>query len=108
MSDGSGQSTGQPPGNTHLPWHLIPPFKPGETDVNEYTRSSFGVSGKHMAPRSIGVACATSLPLVRGNSLFQGGTLGCDEAESSKHRRHQAGCEDTRRCLGTVQAGDEI
>ena len=38
MSDGSGQSTGQPPGNSHLPWHLIPPFKPGETDVNEYTR----------------------------------------------------------------------
>ena len=74
----------------------------------EWVHSSFGVSGKHMAPRSIGVACATSLPLVRGNSLFQGGTLGCDEAESSKHRRHQAGCEDTRRCLGTVQAGDEI
>jgi hypothetical protein len=38
MSDGSGQSTGQPLGNSHLPWHLIPPFKPGETDVNEYTR----------------------------------------------------------------------
>ena len=25
-------------GNSFLPWHLIPVFKPGETDVNEYTR----------------------------------------------------------------------
>ena len=32
--DGSGTSTG----SSFLPWHLIPPFKPGETDVNEYTR----------------------------------------------------------------------
>ena len=25
-------------GNSFLPWHLIPVFKPGETDINEYTR----------------------------------------------------------------------
>ena len=25
-------------GNSFLPWHLIPVFKPGDTDVNEYTR----------------------------------------------------------------------
>eukprot|EP00435_Cladocopium_sp_Y103_P026639 s2448_g6.t1 len=25
-------------GTSHLPWHLIPSFKPGETDVNDYTR----------------------------------------------------------------------
>eukprot|EP00435_Cladocopium_sp_Y103_P026726 s892_g6.t1 len=37
MAETSSQSVGQPPpGN--LPWHLIPAFKPGETDVNEYTR----------------------------------------------------------------------
>lgn len=32
-STGGGQS-----GTSHLPWHLVPSFKPGETDVNEYTR----------------------------------------------------------------------
>ena len=32
-STGGGQS-----GTSHLPWHLVPGFKPGETDVNEYTR----------------------------------------------------------------------
>ena len=25
-------------GTSHLPWHLVPAFKPGETCVNEYTR----------------------------------------------------------------------
>ena len=25
-------------GSTNLPWHLIPKFSPGETDVNEHTR----------------------------------------------------------------------
>ena len=25
-------------GNSFLPWHLIPSFKPGETEINEYTR----------------------------------------------------------------------
>ena len=32
-SGGGGQS-----GTSHLPWHLVPSFKPGETCVNEYTR----------------------------------------------------------------------
>lgn len=31
-------STSQPPGNTFLPWHLVPAFKPGETDINEFTK----------------------------------------------------------------------
>ena len=45
----NGISNGHPPGDggttaggnvgtSHLPWHLIPTFKPGETDVNDYTR----------------------------------------------------------------------
>lgn len=25
-------------GGNQLPWHLIPPFKPGDTDINDYTR----------------------------------------------------------------------
>ena len=25
-------------GSNQLPWHLIPPFKPGDTDINDYTR----------------------------------------------------------------------
>ena len=36
-SDGATAATGTG-GNSFLPWHLIPTFKPGETDVNEYTR----------------------------------------------------------------------
>ena len=34
----TGDETGATTGNSFLPWHLIPPFKPGERDVNEYTR----------------------------------------------------------------------
>ena len=37
-TQGTGDGTGATTGNSFLPWHLIPPFKPGETDVNEYTR----------------------------------------------------------------------
>ena len=37
--DGASTSSGSPnTGTSHLPWHLIPSFKPGETDVNDYTR----------------------------------------------------------------------
>ena len=37
---GSGQG-----GNSFLPWHLIPEFKPGETDVNDYSRRLSFLSG---------------------------------------------------------------
>ena len=37
-TQGTGDGTGATTGNSFLPGHLIPPFKPGETDVNEYTR----------------------------------------------------------------------
>ena len=39
-SDGNAQGAASAGtgGNSFLPWHLIPAFKPGETDINEYTR----------------------------------------------------------------------
>ena len=46
--DGSGEQTGGPTststtgtstgGLSHLPWTQIPPFRPGETDIHEYSR----------------------------------------------------------------------
>ena len=33
-----GQGSAGNVGTSHLPWHLIPTFKPGETCVNDYTR----------------------------------------------------------------------
>ena len=38
--DGSGSTAmgGNGGNNSYLPWHLIPQFKPGETDVNDYSR----------------------------------------------------------------------
>ena len=38
MSSGDGTSSGAQGGTTNLPWHLIPKFSPGETDVNDYSR----------------------------------------------------------------------
>ena len=43
MSEGYGETVGSQTGSTsgsasHLPWHLIPGFEPGETDLSEYTR----------------------------------------------------------------------
>eukprot|EP00435_Cladocopium_sp_Y103_P021822 s385_g5.t1 len=38
MPEGDGTAGGQVMGSSNLPWHLIPKFVPGETDVNEYTR----------------------------------------------------------------------
>lgn len=38
MPDGDGSTGSQPGGSTHLPWHLIPAFKPGGTEVNDCTR----------------------------------------------------------------------
>eukprot|EP00435_Cladocopium_sp_Y103_P074193 s963_g47.t1 len=38
MREGDGAASGQAVGSSNLPWHLIPKFVPGETDVNEYTR----------------------------------------------------------------------
>ena len=37
-SGGGSTATGGSSGNSFLPWHLIPSFKPGETEINEYTR----------------------------------------------------------------------
>ena len=34
----AGASASQPTGNTYLPWHLVPAFRPGETDINEFTK----------------------------------------------------------------------
>ena len=42
MDGSAGESqhpaTGGQTGGNQLPWHLIPPFKPGNTDINDYTR----------------------------------------------------------------------
>ena len=38
MPDGDGSTGSQPGGTANLPWHLIPLFKPGETEVNDDTR----------------------------------------------------------------------
>ena len=37
-SNPSAPSTSQPPGNTFLPWHLVPAFRPGETDIDEFSK----------------------------------------------------------------------
>ena len=38
-AEGSGRSSQSTPGpSSHLPWHLIPSFEPGETDLTEYTK----------------------------------------------------------------------
>ena len=36
--DSQHPAAGGQTGGNQLPWHLIPPFKPGDTDINDYTR----------------------------------------------------------------------
>ena len=36
--DPSAPSTSQPPGNSYLPWHLVPAFRPGETNIDEFSK----------------------------------------------------------------------
>lgn len=65
----SGSASGQTPpqtGGSFLPWHLIPSFKPGETDINDYSRRMTFLSGiwpsEHLsllAPRAA-LACEGS------------------------------------------------
>ena len=39
MADGASSTTSVPTGSaSHLPWHLIPQFIPGETDLQEYSK----------------------------------------------------------------------
>ena len=38
-------SSGPHQGGSYLPWHLIPVFKPGETDINDYSRRMTFLSG---------------------------------------------------------------
>ena len=37
-SSGGSAASGGTTGSSFLPWHLIPSLKPGETEINEYTR----------------------------------------------------------------------
>ena len=44
---------------THLPWAMIPSFRPGETDINEYTKKLEFLASlwpvehlAHLAPRA--------------------------------------------------------
>ena len=36
--DPSAPSTSQPPGSNYLPWHLVPAFRPGETNIDEFSK----------------------------------------------------------------------
>ena len=63
MAAGGGTATG---GANMLPWHLIPAFKPGETDLNDYSRRMLFLSGiwpvehlAQLAPRAA-LACEGS------------------------------------------------
>ena len=47
------------PSLSHLPWNMIPAFKPGETEINEYTKKIEFLAGlwppehlSHLAPRA--------------------------------------------------------
>ena len=47
------------PSLSHLPWNMIPVFKPGETEINEYTKKIEFLAGlwppenlSHLAPRA--------------------------------------------------------
>lgn len=44
-ADVAATNPGGQSGNSFLPWHLIPEFKPGETDVNDYSRRLSFLSG---------------------------------------------------------------
>ena len=59
-------ATGGNTGNSFLPWHLVPTFKPGETDLDDYSRRMVFLSGiwppEHLAllaPRAA-MACEGS------------------------------------------------
>eukprot|EP00435_Cladocopium_sp_Y103_P071338 s690_g37.t1 len=55
----SGTQTTGGPSLSHLPWSMIPSFKPGETEINEYTKKIEFLAGLwppehlcHLAPRA--------------------------------------------------------
>ncbi len=62
----AGAATGGNTGNSYLPWHLVPSFKPGETDIDDYSRRMMFLSGiwppeqlQLLAPRAA-MACEGS------------------------------------------------
>jgi len=65
-ANGNGGGGGSGGGANLLPWHLIPAFKPGETDLNDYSRRMLFLSGiwpvehlSQLAPRAA-LACEGS------------------------------------------------
>lgn len=63
---GTASTTGGNTGSSFLPWHLVPSFKPGETDLDDYSRRMVFLSGiwppEHLAllaPRAA-MACEGS------------------------------------------------
>ena len=118
-ADGSGSTSG----TSFLPWHLIPPFKPGETDVNEYTRRLEFLAGiwpaEHLpllAPRACllceGSAFAKVVrldpsklktPTTAGIQLVVA-TLGGVWGQSQLERKYE---RFERAIFGTIQKSDE-
>ena len=79
MPEGDGSQGGQPPGSSGLPWHLIPKFVPGETDVNDYTRRMEFL--------------ANIWPKEHINQLAPRACLLCEGTAFSKVVRLDAGCQ---------------
>ena len=119
----TGDGTGATTGNSFLPWHLIPPFKPGETDVNEYTRRIEFLAGiwpaEHLpllAPRACLLCEGTAFskvvrldPLKLKTSNTDGiklvvSTLGGVWGQSKLEKKYE---RFERAIFGTVQKTDE-
>ena len=102
MSIDGTSEPGAPSGNTtgsQLPWHLIPHFSPGETDLTEYARRLEFLAGiwpseylNQLAPRA---AFA-----VQRISLSKGRTFGPCEVEGEQLRWSQTPCDHTWRSVG--------
>ena len=122
-TQGTGDGTGATTGNSFLPWHLIPPFKPGETDVNEYTRRIEFLAGiwpaEHLpllAPRACLLCEGTAFskvvrldPLKLKTSSTDGiklvvSTLGGVWGQSKLEKKYE---RFERAIFGTVQKTDE-
>ena len=92
---------------SHLPWTMIPSFRPGDTDINEYTKKLEFLASlwppehlSHLAPRAA---------MMCERQFLQA----CDEAGPSQtqgeyHRRCEAVSDYVRRNLGQKQFRREI
>ena len=63
MTSAGGQS-GTPSSLSHLAWNMIPVFRPGETDVNEYSNKNV-IPGRALSPRTSSSARTKSCHALR-------------------------------------------